>query len=333
MATKRPNDDGQEPDPKRQQLDVISVSPGVIHLSAWKPSDISTDLPPLPVPANPKLEQAAFTHISLNNTQNYEDLEWLGDAWIQAMSTQLIYNTFRGTFKTGRLSQLREALVCNRTLGSFLRAYGLQTRLKLPHEITESQEPRERAKKKSKDPLKPLEKVHGDCFEAYIGAILESDKENGASIVADWLRKLWARELQDEIRKYARGSGAATASGTPSEPDGDSTSTPSDAQNLNPKVLLTQAIACKGVSLNYKDMPGKSKTNNMGHSLFAVGVYYTGWGTRDELLGVGHALKKSEAGSRAAEAALKNTQAIKRFSDKKQAFLKARGTAEANVNP
>jgi hypothetical protein len=85
------------------------------------------------------------------------------------------------------------------------------------------------------------------------------------------------------------------------------------------------------VSINYKDMPGKSKTNNMGHSLFAVGVYYTGWGTRDELLGVGHALKKSEAGTKAAEAALKNTQAIKRLSDKKQAFLKAR--AEANAKP
>ncbi|KAK0386473.1 hypothetical protein NLU13_6308 [Sarocladium strictum] len=357
MATKRANDDGEIPDAKRQQLD--GFYPNVLNLTAWSRSDLPAStaaaaaattlppLPPLPKPADPRLEEQAFNHISLNNNENYEELEWLGDSWVELIATKLIYETFRGKLKTGRLSQLRERLVCNRTLASFLRAYGLDSRIKIQSEILNpAQEAKANDRRRTKDALTTVQKIHGDVFEAYVGAIIESDRENGDRIAADWLKKLWSRELQDEIRTYAgnrdsqitaaHADSSNPSAATPTPTSSTSALAPAPTTNvpkssaLSPKVLLSQAIACPGVVVDYRDMPGKPKKDEMGHNLFAVGVYFSGWGVKDELLAVGRALKKSEAGAKAAEEALRNKKVLKTYGDKKQAFLKARDAVAAS---
>jgi ribonuclease-3 len=318
MSTKRVHEGPDEPPTaKRQQL-----------ATGWTASEISSTLPPLPKPADPRLEEQAFQHPSLHDTVNYEALEWVGDGWIQAISSQLIYATFRHSLKAGRLSQLRERLVCNKALCSFLRAYGLDARLKLPNDILDVAKAKD--KRKKKDPLTVMEKIHGDVFEAYVGAIIQSDGVDGLEIATDWLKKLWSREIQDEIRKLNHNyNDEAPPTASADQDVGPPQASAPKPPALNSKVLLNQAIMCRGATLDYRDMPGKTKKDKMGHSLFAVGVYFSGWGVKDDLLGIGTALKKSEAGTRAAEEALKNKKLMKTYGEKKQAYLKARDEAEA----
>lgn len=341
MAAKRPNEDGDEgfgTPAKRQQLDVGSrlPLPNLVDCGPWEPSDVADgcgSLPPLPRPANSTLETQAFAHRNFSAEFNYEELEWLGDAWIQVLSSNFIYATFGRTLKVGRLSQLRELIVRNKTLAKYFRDYGWEARAKIPQEVMDALEPKEKEKRRTKDAMRTHEKIQGDMFEAYVGAIVVADPENGGKIIADWLKALWARELQDELRKLfkkasqAPDSTSTTTATTTAAASNAAEAPPTPTPDLNPKVQLSRAIVCRAVTLEYKDMPGKSKVDKMGHPIFAVGLYLSGWGARNELLAVGSALKKSEAGSKAAELALLNKKIMNKYIEKKQAFLKARGEA------
>jgi ribonuclease-3 len=149
----------------------------------------STDLPALPPITEPYLEAAVFTHATAvkngsirgfrADDVNYERLEFLGDAYLEVIASQLIYSRFPD-LETSQQSYLREQLVRNETLAGFSDAYGLGDRLAHGGHISES---------------KGWTKILADVFEAYVAALVLSDPESGYCTAEAWLTKLWAPQM------------------------------------------------------------------------------------------------------------------------------------------
>lgn len=55
----------------------------------------------------------------------------------------------------------------------------------------------------------------------------------------------------------------------------------------------------------------------MGYSFFVVGVYFSGWGVKDDFFGIGMVLKKFEVGIRVVEEVFKNKKLMKIYGEKK----------------
>ncbi|KAF4344041.1 ribonuclease III [Fusarium beomiforme] len=332
--SKRPSQDAKEGGPrKRVQMSseglVASVAPGV---SRWTVADIPSSLPPLP-PISTKLEEEVFRHPGLGGP-NYERLEWYGDATLEMVSTELVFETFP-YLPTGRSSQLREQLVRNLTLSCYYREYGMQHKTKLPVHMGSMVDLIQRSGR-DKDTIK----IQGDVFEAYVGAVVKSDPQHGSANAVAWLKALWARTIKDQIKQAEQHQKEATktqefsiqtSSIIPSaEQDITQGSTPPTAKPTGPrsnKERLANAIVVKGIKLRYEDMPCKKKDKNLNLPLFAIGVYLDGWGESGKLLGCGTALGKKEAGDKAAKDALDNRKQLKVYEVKKEAWMK-----EAHAN-
>ncbi|KAK1987811.1 ribonuclease III domain-containing protein [Colletotrichum cereale] len=296
--------------------------PSFTLVTPWTPADIPSSMPPLPKISNPVLEMAAFTHVGMlrhKTDLSYERLEWLGDAYLELISSSLIFQTFGG-FSTGKCSQLRELLIRNANLGEYSAHYKLFERARLPSEF--------RSNGNLPAVAKPheIQKVHGDLFEAYAAAVVLSDPVHGLSQAAEWLKALWATTIQDQIKTHARNPGM----GMVKELGGTATV----ESQLPPKVRLSQAIGCKGIQIRYEDMPSGNKKDkyNKKLALFTVGVYLDGWGEKNKLLGTGSDLNKKEAGQKAAQMALFNNKLMKVYREKKRAFMAALGEPEVESN-
>ncbi|KAI0020457.1 ribonuclease III [Xylariomycetidae sp. FL0641] len=306
-----------------QRISALEIPPPT-SLTAWAPVDAQgSGLPPLTPVMDPILEQAALTHAGMvqhPGEMNYERLEWLGDAYLYLISTAFIYQTFPD-LTTGRSAQLRERLVKNETLASYTVQYGINERTRFPSEFDlRGRIGGSQASQKQKM------KVLGDVFEAYVAAAILSDT-GGLTRVADWLKAVWARSLKDEITRQYRGRPPVALPPNPNL-DGSTKSTATDDSNdrandnakkdLNPKVLLAQAVGAKGVKISYRDMgePKKEKTSKL--PWYTVGVFYDGLGETNLQLGYGGALSKKEAGANAAVQALENKKQIKRLQKKKE---------------
>lgn len=164
-----------------------------VSITPWKSSEILNHLPPLPAVLDKTLEEAAFTHTSAGGGKitdiTYERLEWVGDTYMELVATLLISQTFPH-HNPGKSSQLRERCVKNVTLSEFSYAYGFDKRAKFDKEFV----------------TKDMTKIMGDIFEAYVAAIILSDPLDGLPRAAAWLKGLWGRTLEKEIRaEEARG--------------------------------------------------------------------------------------------------------------------------------
>jgi ribonuclease-3 len=149
---------------------------------------LSADLPPLPPISEPHYAEAVFTHRSftyqsqakgLDVGDNYERLEFLGDAYIEVIASRLLYSRFP-QLDVPQQSQLRESLVKNETLGRFAEAYCFGDRLVHGGHM---------------DKGKAWDKISADVFEAYVAAIVLSDEQQGFKIAEQWLTELWAPQL------------------------------------------------------------------------------------------------------------------------------------------
>lgn len=147
----------------------------------------SSTLPPLPPILSPDLAIVPFTHAAYYHTSvptkvhtTYDRLEFLGDAYIELISTRLTFLTFPN-LTAGRLSQHREMLVKNETLAEYALAYHFDQRARIPESL-----PREG---------KVWTKIMGDVFEAYVAAVIMSDPEYGFQTVEAWLSALWQNKL------------------------------------------------------------------------------------------------------------------------------------------
>ncbi|KPM34940.1 hypothetical protein AK830_g11640 [Neonectria ditissima] len=285
--------------------------PGLSAITPWSYSEISSELPSLPLILDPELELSVFNHPGIGYGSNYERLEWLGDAYIEMIATALIFQTF-GDATAGRGSQLREQLVRNITLADYFRQYKLERKARLPADMGILEQlviarPRD----------KELIKIQGDMFEAFVAAVVVSDPVNGLSTVVTWLKSLWGRTIKDQIKKAEAERKSAPKHGSmqPAAPE------EVGAKDARPKELLAKKMLVKGIRLRYEDMSNNNKKDkHLGLPLFTVGVYLDGWGETNKFLGVGTALQKKEAGQKAATMALENKKLMKLFEERKKTF-------------
>ncbi|KAK2605913.1 hypothetical protein QQS21_003639 [Conoideocrella luteorostrata] len=284
------------------------------HTTPWTSSEIS-GLPPLPKIHDAELEKTVFRHPGLSEFgPSYERLEWLGDAYLELISTSLIFQTFQST-PSGRCSQIREQLVRNTNLSGYFREYGLDAKAQLPADVHTFH-----GRGKSND--KDIIKIQADMFEAYVAAAIISDPVNGMTNTVSWLKALFGRTIKHQIVAYEKTQMTTRQIQTTlaSESGVDADDAKKTVKNLNAKDQLRAEIGAKGVDIRYEDMPGPRKDKHSGLPLFTVGVYLDGWGEQDKLLGYGTALGKKEAGQKAAMRAMENKKLIKVYQAKKAAF-------------
>ncbi|KAK3191332.1 hypothetical protein K4F52_002542 [Lecanicillium sp. MT-2017a] len=291
------------------------TSPLVVD--ALQSSDVSRTLPPLPPVKDPKLEAAAFTHKGSDPFNHYERLEWVGDAYLELIATLFLDKTF-AKLSSGRLSQMRERLIRNTQLAEYFREYKMHSRAKLPTDLA-ARTDLGRGSSRDKDLLK----TQGDMFEAYVAAVILSDTVHGLGTAVRWLKALWARTLQDDIKKNESDKGDAP------NHSGHDTKRPT---TKTPKEELAALIVVKGILIRYETMECSKKDKHHNLPLFAVGAYLDGWGETHRLLGIGTALNVKEAGQKAASAAIQNKKLLSQYEAKKASFLAARAAGEAGQN-
>ena len=74
-----------------------------------------------------QLLHTAFTHTSYaneHNTESYERLEFLGDAIVDFLVGEYLFNNFPD-LDEGMMSRIRAALVCEKTLSELAREIGI----------------------------------------------------------------------------------------------------------------------------------------------------------------------------------------------------------------
>lgn len=272
-------------------------------ITKWTSSTLSKTFPPLPPILDPALETAALTHSGMRKSlsdPSYERLEWIGDAYLEVISSELIFQTF-ATVEPGKCSQYREMLIRNSTLGQFSTHYGLDRRANFPAEFGLGGRPNG-----TKASEKQRAKALGDIFEAYVGALIRSDPEHGFRRATEWLKALWGPVLERQIREEEGGGNARD-------------------RDISAKTQLEQVIGAPGVRIEYRDLPSTGKKDrDTKQLLYAVGCFLHGWGEEGLQLGYGSALGKKEAGQRAAQMALENKKLVKKFAEKKKVFMAAR---------
>lgn len=266
------------------------------------PPNSTTPVPELPLIKDECLKRVVFIHqsvvdplqkASLSET-SYDRLELLGDAYIEVLSTKLIWERFR-TLPAGRISQIREILVRNETLAEFATLYEFDKSLKAGRDVLRHP--------------KRLIKIKGDIFEAYVAAVILSDPTHGLQAVEKWLSQLWLPRLMSLQADKSFESKIA-----PSTDQGGDAS----QKSVPYKEQLQKRIVSKGIRLKYKDEKPRVQEKNL--VTFFVGVYLTGWGYEDKHLGSGSGANKAEAGGDAAKKALENKPLIDQLRAIKVAF-------------
>ncbi|KAI9722384.1 MAG: hypothetical protein M1812_001856 [Candelaria pacifica] len=250
--------------------------------------------PLIPPIADESLSRAPFTHQgSLNNEEStvqglsYERLELLGDAYIELIATRIIYSRFPH-LSTGRLCQLREMMVKNETLKEFAERYHFGKEVRISENLRQT---------KGKQ---TWTKILADVFEAYVAAVILSDPVNGFAKTEEWLIELWAPKLLDpEIAPII-----------PTQAIGD----------LGKKIMGGGSR----YKIEYRDVRNPARFARDGPNYFQVGVYFTGWGWKDQYLGTGSGHNKQDAKQRAARSALENRPLIDEIAAAKQAGLASR---------
>jgi ribonuclease III len=256
LRTSLSNPPASQPKPQDEPNIPKTLTP--TSITPWKHSQIPSTLPPLPAVLDKTLEEAAFTHTNAGSGKitdiTYERLEWVGDTYMELVATLLIGQTFPH-HTPGKQSQLRERCVKNITLSEFAHVYEFDKRANFGLNFV--------------PPI--MTKVMGDIFEAYVAAIILSDPENGLPRAAEWLKGLWGRTLEKEIRQEeARGINVQNPMWKLVGEARD-TITKQKAP-LNSKELLQKALGAKSIKLDYKDIgePRKDRNNNL--ALFTVGM-------------------------------------------------------------
>ena len=130
--------------------------------------------------------EQALTHPSYNgdaNTkhQDYEKLEFLGDAVLGYVTADLVYKN-RPELSEGNLTKLRSVLVSTKPLAAYARSINLPEYIRIGHSITLNQ-------------VKESDKILENVLEALIGAIyLDAGLKNAYGLI----KKL----LLNDIKNY-----------------------------------------------------------------------------------------------------------------------------------
>lgn len=225
--------------------------------------------PPLPVIYNNELRQQAFTHKSFIKgedaglpgieQQHYERLEFLGDSYLQSITSRVLYNRFP-KLREGPLSDMRQQLVANRPLSTYATIYRFHDKVR---------------ESKGQNTATPVALVHNsrgtlkdtgvnktlaDCFEAYIAAIV-LDSPNGVDVAQRWLTELFEPKLKEMEAQHASIG-------------------PIDKMA---KQTLNTIVGGNRATVEYKWTDGEG--GNKGG--YWITVYLTGWGFNKREIGTG----------------------------------------------
>lgn len=313
----------------------VDSQPEVPILTQWRPSEVSCELPPLPPILDPSLERASFTHAGKAfrpGERNYEQLEWLGDAYLYLISTAYIFLTFPH-IKHGDMCHIREILVRNATLKDYSLHYGFDKRAIFPPEYGfdgrqggTKAGPKERAK------------VLGDIFEAHVAAIILSDPVSGVSKTASWLKALWSTTISEQIKQQAwQGKRPAPliapVMGSGTMPDSQQSQ---HVQRGSARDMLSGALALHQprVQIEFRSLDeGRPEKKHplTKQKLFTQGAFLLGYGEPVQL-GRGTATKKSEANEKAAQNALDNKKLMSIYQEKKRAIQENKRATEQGAS-
>lgn len=310
-------------------------------LTAWRPSEVTKILPPLPPILDASLEKAAFTHPGMVRNpgeRNYEQLEWLGDAYLYLISTAYIFLTFPH-LSHGDMCQIREVLVRNMTLKDYSIKYGFDKRAIFPEEYGLGGR-----KGGTKATVKERSKVLGDIFEAHVAAIILSDPINGVSKTASWLKALWSTSISEQIKTRTwQGKTAppliAPVIGPTTNQSAVELQYPehqAKPQKGGPKEKLTAELCLHEprVQIEYRSLDDgqpRKKDPLTKMPLFTQGAFLVGYGETVKL-GVGSAQKKAHANEKAAQHALENNKLISIYKAKKKTIQEKRQSAQQEAS-
>jgi dsRNA-specific ribonuclease len=274
----------------------------------------STQLPVLPDIVDIALFTAPFTHTSTlqqfatpTNNNTYEPLEFLGDAYLELISTRLIHSRFPN-HTVGQKAGLRELLVKNETLAEYSTAYGFPDRVQT--KIVTRSGP-------------AWTKILADVFEAYLACIIIQDRTEQGFITAEkWLTELWAPKI---IQWQRRGDGQRDAVG-------------SKTQQLDAKSDLNRLLVGKESRIDYLETKPMELMKEGNRTIFYIGAYFTGFGYNKQLLGAGEGRSKQIAGTVAATNALRESADIIRHAvalkmDHERQFKHKAGVRKAASKP
>lgn len=235
-----------------------------------------------------KYEQLVFTHPSASlkgegggRSENYDRLEFLGDAHIEIIASQIIFENHPDS-SAGSMCRLRESVVKNDTLSQYSIHYGFDKKLRCAAMPTGG--------------TKAWTKIYGDVFEAYAAAIVLSDPENGQKTLKTWLEELWSPILREVEVKLP------------------------DVQ-LKGKEELARAILCPNVRIEYVEERKPIVHVGSGRESYFMGVYFEGWGYKNQHLGSAEAHNRNVAGNDAAMNALNNHPLIDNLITQKKAYM------------
>jgi len=307
--------EGNENSPARDPVNTAvptsttpsGLLPPLRNLTEWTVPEIPRQPPPLPPIPDIVLEKAAFFHEGARihrHDVSYERLEFVGDAFIYHLASEFLAQTFP-RHSPGQCTHMRERLLCNAKLSEYALHYGFDKRAVLPEEFRGNG----RGNGGNKATQKERQKVLGDIFEAYVGALIRSGPDGDTNAIR-WLKALWSMEIASEIREEYRLRTAATQGVD---------------RDRSAKDRLVGLIGCPGVKIRYDDIPGnKLKLDKKNHlPLFHVGLFVDAWGKTNEQLATASALSKKEAREKAATRAIENKKIMKFYVEKKKAYLEA----------
>lgn len=310
-------------------------------LTRWSPTEVMRTLPPLPPILDPSLEKAAFTHPGATQNpgeRNYEQLEWLGDAYLYLISTAYIFLTFPH-LPHGDMCQIREVLVRNMTLKDYSTQYGFEKRAIFPDEYGLNGR-----KGGTKASTKERSKVLGDIFEAHVAAIILSDPMNGVAKTASWLKALWSTTIPEQIKTRSWQGKAAPSLIAPvmgpttnqpavEHPHPENTSKPQKG-GAKERLAAELCLHEPRVQIEYRALDEgrpRKKDPLTKMPLFTQGAFLVGYG-EEVKLGVGSAQKKAHANELAAQHALDNNKLIGSYRERKKAIQAKRQTAQQEAS-
>ena len=125
--------------------------------------------------SNLSLYETAFTHTSYTNEagcDNYERLEYLGDAVLELIMTEYLYKKFPDMLE-GEMTKLRSRYVCENALYEYSLSLDLNSELRLGHGEEESGGRNRKA-------------IVADIFEAFLGAMY---LDQGLEVVKNFINK------------------------------------------------------------------------------------------------------------------------------------------------
>jgi ribonuclease III len=287
----QPTADNSAPSKSSPLQTLDAKYPAKLKHAAVEPYDSSKPLMQLPIPETPPIKDASllrrvFTHRSYDSgrSNDFDTYERLEVLGDAYLEViaTRIIYARCDHLTAGQISQCREGLIKNETLATYARLYGFDERLRMLE------------KEKEKKNKKNWTKVMGDVFEAYVGALV-LDSPDGFAIAEKWLEELWAEKILESRSLAEKDYGNAVQD-------------------------LWVMIGYPGIKLEYKHM--KEETIKDGIYTFYVGIYLTGWGFEDELIGTGEGKSMKMAKNAAATDAMeKGGDVIKKSKEVKAIAL------------